>query len=187
MTYLRDLSGGEILELMNSPPVPAVVAPLQKLRAAHHEVAKLVAEGRSSTMISAITGRTTASIYQLKQDPAFQELVSHYGSQIEEIFSDAQKRLADLGLTAVEILQERLEDPEALAKMGTGTILGIMESAMDRSIAPNKGRANGQFGQGQVAAAPSVTLNVKFGAEPGHQPGLTLDLTPNPPGGSDDL
>lgn len=178
--YVRDLTQEDIELLLTSPAVPATPRPLQTLRAAHHQVARLVAEGQSDVVISSITGRTPASVWQLKQDPTFQQLVAYYSEQVGEQFLDAQKQIAALGMTAVEIIQERLEDPEIAKGIPTSVLMKIAESALDRSIAPNKGRTNG--GTQPAGQIPSVAINVRFGsgqeASQGHS-GPTIELKAN--------
>lgn len=185
--YVRDLTPEDVLAVANGEIVPAAVPALQVLRAAHHQVARLIAEGKSHVTISAMTGRTTASIHQLLGDPTFQELVEYYATQREEEFLGVQRQLAALGMTAAEILQERLEDAETVKGMSVGTLLAIMESTLDRSVAPNKGRTPAVGGRNAPAAGtPAVTLNVKFAGGPGDAPpphtGPTIELTVNEDG-----
>lgn len=184
MFYVRDLTSEDVLAVANGEIVPAAVPALQTLRAAHHQVARLIAEGKSHVTISAMTGRTTTSIGQLLNDPTFQELVEYYATQREEEFLGVQRQLAALGMTAAEILQERLEDEQCVKGMSVGTLLAIMESTLDRSVAPNKGRTPAAVGRGSApAGTPAVTLNVKFAGGPGDAPpphsGPTIELTVN--------
>lgn len=83
---------------------------VRQLRQSHHFAAKLVAEGRKGAEIQLVTGYAPATISNLKRDPAFQDLVSYYKEQTEEIYIDVHQRLAALSLDAVEVLHERLID-----------------------------------------------------------------------------
>lgn len=86
-------------------------APLARISAPHHMLAQMVAEGKEPTEISAITGYTPARVRTLIHDPAFAELVSFYEGRIVKISANVQAQIQHLALTAGQILQERLEDP----------------------------------------------------------------------------
>ena len=65
-------------------------------------------------------------------------------------------RLATLGATAVEELQERLEDkPEDFSNK---ELRELVESTMDRSVAPAKGGPKGPSGSG----GQPLSINVNF-------------------------
>lgn len=84
---------------------------IQKLRSAHLQLAQLIARGLELTEISLITGYNIAYISRLlNEDPTFNELVRNYEGIEEETFIDIRRRMNTLGLTAVELLQERLTE-----------------------------------------------------------------------------
>lgn len=128
--YVRDLEEKDILEVF-SVPAKNGVRPLKKVGAAHHNIAKLMAQGMSHVEISAIMNRSPGAISNLTRDPAFQELVAHYTEIKDEIFADVHQQMASVGLTALARLQESLEDedtpfePDQLRK--------IVETTMDRT------------------------------------------------------
>jgi hypothetical protein len=180
-TYVRDL-GPEDIDILRNVAVGSKSSTVQKLRYSHHLLARLVAGGKSPAEIASITGHATSTIHRLQtQDPAFGELVAHYAKEREAQFLDAAGRLAIVGATAVEILQERLEDkPESFKNR---ELLEVAEMAFDRSVAPSKGLARGQQGAG------GVTVNVSFVSPQSDAPPL-IDVTAAPalcaPSGTED-
>ncbi len=141
---------------------------LQTLRTGHHHLAQLLAAGVSPTEASFITGRSVGTIYSLQKDPAFVELLTYYASQQQERDFDAFKRLVTLGGTAMEILQERLEEnPE---KFTNNELRQLIESSMDRSAAPAKGDP-------RAAQGKSAGLNVNINFVPSRGPVVELDAS----------
>jgi hypothetical protein len=147
---------------------------LTALRTGHHQLAQLLAAKVSVVDASLMTGRSMSAISSLQSDPAFKELMAYYEQQQEGRDFDAYKRLVTLGGTAMEILQERMEDQPD--KFSNNELRQIMESTMDRSAAPAKG--DPRQGQGK-SGGPSVTIN--FVPSRPVQPvieGEVLDLKP---------
>jgi len=116
------------------------------LRTGHQQLAQLLASGVNDLDASMITGRSVSSIRTLRVDPAFKELLAYYAEQQEQIKFDAYSRLVTLGGTAMDVLQERLE--EVPDRFTNNELRQIVESTMDRSAAPAKGDPRqGQGGQ----------------------------------------
>jgi hypothetical protein len=104
---------------------------LQKLRDSHHHVAALFARGIIQTEISAITGYTPTRLSMLQNDPAFQELVSFYRERRGEIMDKAVERLKSLGMDALSILQEKLdENPDDFSMK---ELIHLLTVTMDRT------------------------------------------------------
>jgi hypothetical protein len=163
----RELNAGDLDALLHPPPVGAVTPSLGQIRHAHHTLAMLLAEGRKGVEISGITGYSPSRISILQGDPAFQELVAYYREQKEAVYLDVHQRLATLGMTAIEELQQRFEDrPEGFTNR---EVKEILESALDRSIAPAKTGKNA----GAQPGGAAVSLTVNF--VKAHQ-GPVLDL-----------
>lgn len=127
---------------------------LTTLRTGHQQLAQLLASGVNDLDASMITGRTVSSIRTLRVDPAFKELLAYYAEQQEQVKFDAYGRLVTLGGTAMDVLQERLE--EVPNRFTNNELRQIVESTMDRSAAPAKG--DPRSGQGQQAGL-SVHIN----------------------------
>lgn len=143
---------------------------LKALRYNHHLLAKAVASGKSLLECSRLTGLTVGRISDLKNDPAFQELVSFYAEELHEVYVDVHQRMASLGTSVLEELQERFEtEPEKFTKR---ELLEMFTTMADRSIATAKGGPKPQQAQATVAGA-GLALQINFVSPQGE----TLDLT----------
>lgn len=165
--YVRDLTSDDIKSLSTRAVYGSQPGTLiQKLRAPHHTLARLVAEGKKHQECSAITGYTVEYVVMLERDPAFKELVAYYKEQVSAAYINVHERLAVLGATAMEILQERLTDEEQVKKLSVGALREIMNDALDRSVAPSKVN-QGAFGAGGQQDLPRA-ININFvSASPG--------------------
>lgn len=104
---------------------------VQKLRASHHAVARLVAENVPDATISRLTGYGVDRISVLKHNPAFKELVAFYVSEVSDQQVEVVERLRSLALDGIDVLQERLlDEPE---KIKTEDITKLVNAALDRS------------------------------------------------------
>ncbi len=111
----------------------------------------------------------------MQNDPAFQELVTYYKSQADQMFLDVHAKLAGLGEAIVEELQERLEsDPDEIP---INTLLRMGEFALDRSSAPPKSKTNAG-----PQALPSIKISFHKGSETEQ---LTIEAAPQ--GDADDF
>lgn len=165
--YIRDLTAEDIQSLSKRAAYGSQPGTLiQKLRAPHHTLARLLAEGKSHPECSAITGYGVEYVSMLERDPAFKELVAYYKEQVGAAYINVHERLAVLGATAMEILQERLTDDAQVAKMSVGALREIMNDALDRSVAPSKVNQGG-LGAGNGQDLPRA-ININFvSAAPG--------------------
>lgn len=126
---VRELTEEDLL-VRSLAPVGAKPPGIKSLRALHHKLAQCLAQGMSEAEASIVTGYSSSRVSILKADPAFQELLEFYTKTRKDIFVDVQQRMAGLATTAVEILQEKLEDtPEAVSIKDLNNIL---KSAADR-------------------------------------------------------
>lgn len=162
--YIRDLTAEDIASIGKRASYGSQPGQLiQKLRAPHHTLARLLAEGKKHPECSIVTGYTVEYVVMLERDPAFQELVSYYKEQLVPIYLNVHERLASLGAMAMEIIQERMSDPEKVKTMTTGQLREIMNDALDRSSAPSRVmQGAGGFNGGQSAPA----INIQFVSAP---------------------
>lgn len=132
MTYVRDL-GAEDADVIERPPELGSKPPtIARLRTAHHALARLLAEGVPAVQASAITGYSPSRISILQNDPAFQELLEYYKSQVAEQYLNVHERLGALGMSAVDELGHRLEEePESFKNR---ELMELAEMALDRSL-----------------------------------------------------
>lgn len=123
--------------------------PITQIRARHHAIARLIAEGRSHLEVSAILGNITPTrISQLSDDPAFAELVSFYINAQGQTFIDAQSRMHGLLLDTLEVLQDRMDDPDAVKELSQGVLLQQYETLADRT------------GHGKQTKSTNVNVNI---------------------------
>lgn len=179
----RELTPADAAAIAAGVAVSGTVSPLTRLRHSHHELARLLAEGRPAVEVCAITGKSQSWVSTLQRDPAFAELVEYYRVQKDAVYMDVHARLAGLGTDAINELQHRLDtDPEGLR---VREVLEIAQLALDRSVAPPKGGTNNGGGPGNGTAA--VQVNVSF-VQPTPHPtddvtGGAVELTPDGKGG----
>lgn len=148
---VRSLTEEDIPQL--TAPANTKPIPIQTLRASHHNLAQLLAQGRSETEVALISGYSLSRISILKGDPSFQQLMAGYQEVRNSVFADTLDRMRILGLSTLDELQERLESaPEHWSNRE------LMEMANLMLVKP---------GQNQSAGAnpnpgAGVTLNVQF-------------------------
>lgn len=160
------------LEAGDSPAAPPGQGGILHIRYAHHQLARLlVTEGAALAEISLLTGYSPAYISNLKNDPAFKELLAHYESQKELKFIDVLDRMKTLGLSVLDELQRRLEDdPEGFKK---SELMSLADLTLLRSRA---GHGSGSDTTG-TGASP-VQVNVSFVTPALPAPPLMRDITP---------
>ncbi len=109
-----------------------VAAPkIVQLRERHHALARLIAEGKKPGEAALIARYSQSRVSILMADPAFLELIAHYRENIEREFVDFQRKLAELGVDAATVLQERLED--APEEISDALLLRLVEVSADRT------------------------------------------------------
>jgi hypothetical protein len=147
----------EDIPLLNTT-LPAPRATLVQIRHTHHQLARLLSEGRSNSDAALLTGYSPTYVSVLKDDPSFQELVAHYGMQEELYHVDVLERMKMVGLTTLDTLQERLEEDSS-----SFTNRELMEQAELMLVKPMVATRGGILPG--VAAGPAsngVSINVNF-------------------------
>lgn len=170
MTMSRELTRADLEALVDgaSPANVPAVGSILKIRNAHHQLARHIALGTSSTEISAITGYSPAYISTLKNDPAFKELLQYYEAQREAIFVDTAERAKAVSIAALEELQERIDnEPESFKHRE------LMELAQ---LAPGVG-GNGNKGA-PSSPAGSTDITITFVAPEPAASSLLIDISP---------
>ena len=147
--FVRELRESDLPLLKVEKGVDA--PPIKRLRDSHHQLARILATGARPAEASLITGYSSSRISILQADPAFQELLEFYRANENVAAAAVQDRLLTLGLTAVSILQERMEEePE---DMGTGMLLETAKVGLDRS------------GHGPQSRNVSVNVNIGLASQ----------------------
>lgn len=175
---IRPLTETDLPAILSPPLVAAPLPVIKSIRASHHKLAQLIAEGKAGTEISLVTGYSQPYISTLQGDPAFEELVAYYSAQRTEIFIDAQERLRTLGLDATEKLHENLHDPTKV--WSHRELMEVIKLALPAETSP-KPALGGKFGVA-FETASGGSLEIKFvGARPpagAEIQGQFTDITP---------
>ena len=127
---VRPLVREDMILLVN-PASPDPKAPLARISAPHHLLARLIAEGKEPVDVSAITGYSTGRIRTLQSDPAFCELVAHYETGVVQAVADVQAQITHIALAAAQRLQEKLDDESE--KFTTKELREISTAMLDRA------------------------------------------------------
>lgn len=171
MSFSREIGSDDLAQLAAPREVGLGVPAVTVLRNSHHNLARLLAEGRKPGEVAEITGYSSSRISILQNDPAFAELVSYYAAQATQQYVDVHSRLAQLGTDTVEVLQERVLDESE--KLSVKALLDIAAFSLDRSVAPPKRAAGGEANANSVAGP---VVNISFVQSPGK-----FDHIPLPP------
>lgn len=146
---VRELADADLALLASGRGVSA--KPLVRLRDRHHAIARMVAQGRETGEISAITGMCLSRISILKNDPTFAELVSHYKQMGDAAQGEFVDRATTLALTAMDNLQTMLEDEEN--PLSANQTAEILKLAADR------------VGHAPVTKVQNTNINVDLGTK----------------------
>lgn len=150
-------------------PSPTVV----NLRSSHHNMARLLAEGRQQVEVALITGYSPGYISRLVNDnPTFQGLLKYYTDVAEVKLVDALERMKSVGIDALEELQARLaDDPKQFTINQLQEITELM--LMRPAIAGIKAGSGG-FGGGAAGASAQISISFKA-PEAESQPMITIE------------
>lgn len=126
-TFVREMTPADVQHVLTTA---APRQQLQRIRHTHHLAARLLAEGRSNVEVADIVALSPVRICQLKNDPAFQELVEHYKTQVNAKYVNFHEKLAGLGMAFVDELAQRLE--EEPDKFSNDEVMRALEKLLDR-------------------------------------------------------
>ena len=129
----RPLTTEEVaLALAEPVPLPTSMSvPLQKIRSRHHQLAQLLAMGKTDWETSLALGYSPSRISVLKADPTFRELLAFYERQQQDLHLDISARLTGISMEALETLQQRLDDdPDEFSNR---ELMDLAELSLDRS------------------------------------------------------
>jgi hypothetical protein len=158
LEVLRELTEKD-LEVRSEAKPPGTI---NTILGFHHAQARLLAQGLTPTAVAAALGTSPRRLGVLREDPAFQELVSYYQEQENVIYLENREKAALLGRLAMDLLQERLETNGK--SVPTRELKEIAMEMGDRSDFPRVQSTGGQ-------APTTITFN--FGTP--LRPGQTID------------
>lgn len=131
--YVRDLTEAD-LKLMATKPVGSVAPNLKRVTERHHALARLLAIGTKDEEAALIVGYDISRVSILKSDPAFQELLALYQSEVKKEFMTSVQRMGMIAQDALGVLADRLEEnPDRftnneLAKISTEFVDRVSDS-----------------------------------------------------------
>lgn len=99
------------------------------LRAKHHSVARLLAEGVPEGIVADMCGYTGSYISVLKQNPSMIELIEHYRGPNNTAAKAIGEKLRTVGTMALERLEDRIEKDE----LDDFALLQAAKLGLDRS------------------------------------------------------
>ena len=104
---------------------------VQTLRARHHGVARLLAEGVPEGVIAEMTGYTPAYLSTLKNNPSMIELVQFYRSPKNETAKIIGEKLRTVADMSLEVIQNRIQtEPD---KLTVTELTAVSKLGFDRS------------------------------------------------------
>lgn len=162
LEVIRPLVEADLQQLIDSPTLAAPLQTLGQIRASHHELARLLAQGTNQVNAGLIVGYSQSYISVLKSDPAFKELLAHYQSERESLFIDTLERMRGLGFRALEELEQQLE--EAPEKWSRRELMEMADLMLVRPQAALRGQQQGANGP------TTVLINPKFISANSEQP-----------------
>lgn len=169
LSFIRELTENDLPEILNQQPNRgADPYNLQRIRARHHLLAMSLAKGAKDEEASFVTGYDVVTIRNLRRSPAFIELLSYYQEQQGEIFEGFAKQAAAVGMEALSIMQERMEDEPDAIKFTE--LANLAEMLFDRTILPSKAAKGAGQAQAPVMVQPITMIQFvdsPHAAEPG--------------------
>ena len=155
----------EDLKLIASAPSSEAKGAVQTLRAAHHQVARMMSQGRPIAEVSLVTGYSVNYLRRLQDDPSFQELLAHYGAEQDLVLADVWGQMRDLGLDTLAQLRERLEsEPKTFSNSQlleqVKLLLVQPYVATHSSAASQNASAGAKIEISFVGAKPNTSLDV---------------------------
>lgn len=105
---------------------------VQRLKARHHQVAKLVAAGFRSVDIARKTGYAPGTVNALRSAPAVKELIEHYSDEYDESVSELHDRMEHAVIELMDLLQDKLEDDDEREDISINELRTLMMDLLDR-------------------------------------------------------
>lgn len=141
MSIARALTARDLMNLAANPGARKGPPMIQRLKAAHHQAARLLVEGKTVREVALITGYSRQRLSDMQRtDPMFIDLMSYYEGMTNELGVDdttrIRNRLVDAGETALIEIQDRLDDDATRSKMSIDELRKISEMGLDRTVAP---------------------------------------------------
>ena len=165
----RDLQEDDVKSTV-TPAQPPVEGRSRRIRERHHTLALAVAEGAGKTdkQIALEHGYSPATLYRLRNDQVFMELVDHFRAGMDAAQADAFQRMTDLCADAIDEIDQRLD--EKPGDFTTNQLMKLVELTADRTgFGPQtKSELNVNIGLGDKLSAARKRVEANL-----------IDITPN--------
>lgn len=112
-TEVRPLAPAD-LQALAAQGAARSVDEVSEIRSRHHRVAKLLAAGKSGVEVARLSGFSLATVYRLRQSPAFENLVLHYIQEIDGSMDELFERMNVVSLQLLDELQDRLDSKKEM-------------------------------------------------------------------------
>lgn len=120
--------------------------PLKRITDRHHALARNLASGMKEAEAAHICGLSLSRVSILKNDAAFKELLNFYREGVDVAYAGLHEKLSGLASTALDELQDRMEDePE---KVSIGQLIELAKMGADRT------------GHGPQSSSTNLNVNV---------------------------
>lgn len=129
--YVRDLGPADLALLASERETPIRPPALKALRDRHHALARCLAQGMRPAEAAAVTGYDVSRISILSGDPTFRNLIAFYAANETALAADYAERATTLALSAMNKLQEAIENEEE--PISDSMALEIAKFASDRT------------------------------------------------------
>jgi len=175
VTAVRVLSPEDLDELREyNPPHSGYNGHVvRNLKHAHHEVARLMACGTRDVEIHRLTGYSQPHISNLRNSPAFMDLVMYYEGPRDQSAMDIRERLKFVASDALDALHEKVQQEDIAIKELTAMTMNLL----DRTGHSPVSRSESRHLHAHVGLSKDEISKIKETAA--EAPAL-LDVTPEP-------
>jgi hypothetical protein len=97
-------------ELLASGVTLPAIPTIRQMRQSHHRAAQLMVALKDDVAVAAATNYSPATIRSFRQDPAFQELLAHYGAERDARWADFIEEAKTFSLDIMAELRTRMEE-----------------------------------------------------------------------------
>lgn len=106
---------------------------LKRISDRHHALARLLASGMKSGDAALMAGYIPSRVSILQGDPTFKELVEFYRSSADRQMRGVTEKLTGIAQDAMDLIEERLDDPKEREKIGMSTAIELVKLGTDRT------------------------------------------------------
>ena len=106
---------------------------LERLTSRHHAIARDIAAGVRTGDVAAKYGLTPSRISILKGDGTFNDLVEFYRARGDAMFDLVHERLAGVAFDALEVIADRITDPDQAAEIDLSELTKLVQMTTDRT------------------------------------------------------